>query len=92
MEKINTFTATVVTANHEIKQPLTLINLSTAAISREIGKDDVNRETIGKRVEFIDNATKEIIRVLEKLSAIKNPVITDYVNDLKMVDLEKDDS
>jgi DNA-binding response OmpR family regulator len=92
LEKINTFTATVITANHEIKQPLTLINLSTAAINREIGKDDINRDTIGKRVEFIDNATKEIIRVLEKLSAIKNPVITDYVNDLKMVDLDKDDS
>jgi DNA-binding response OmpR family regulator len=92
LEKINTFTATVVTANHEIKQPLTLINLSTAAINREIGKDDVNRDTISKRVEFIDNATKEIIRVLEKLSAIKNPVITDYVNDLKMVDLDKDDN
>ena len=91
LEKINTFTATVVTANHEIKQPLTLINLSTAAINREIGKDNINRDTIVKRVEFIDNATKEIIKVLEKLSAIKNPVITDYVNDLKMIDLEKDD-
>lgn len=92
LEKINTFTATVVTANHEIKQPLTLINLSTAAINREIGKDDINRDTITKRVEFIENATKEIIKVLEKLSAIKNPVITDYVNDLKMIDLNKNDS
>jgi DNA-binding response OmpR family regulator len=90
LEKINTFTATVVTANHEIKQPLTLINLSTAAISREIGKDNINRETIIKRVEFIDNATKEIIKVLERLSSIKNPVITDYVNDLKMIDLGND--
>jgi len=92
LEKINTFTATVITANHEIKQPLTLINLSTAAINREIGKNDINRDTISKRVEFIDNATKEIIRVLEKLSSIKNPVITDYVNNLKMVDLNKDNS
>ncbi len=92
LEKINTFTATVVTANHEIKQPLTLINLSTAAINREIGKDNIDKDTIIKRVEFIDNATKEIIRVLEKLSAIKNPVITDYVNDLKMIDLDKDEN
>jgi two-component system cell cycle response regulator len=89
LEKINTFTATVVTANHEIKQPLTLINLSTAAISREISKDNINRDTIIKRVEFIDNATKEIIKVLERLSSIKNPVITDYVNDLKMIDLDR---
>ena len=87
LEKINTFAATVITANHEIKQPLTLINLSTAAITRELGKDEMRKDIIEKRVEFIDGATKEIIKVLEKLSQIKKPVITDYVNNLKMVDL-----
>ena len=30
IEKINMYAATVITANHEIKQPLTLINLSTS--------------------------------------------------------------
>ncbi len=89
IEKINTYAATVVTANHEIKQPLTLINLSTAAINREMGKEEVNRDVVKKRVEFIENATREIIDVLDKLSAIKKPLITDYVNNLKMVDLSK---
>jgi two-component system cell cycle response regulator len=87
LEKINTFAATVITANHEIKQPLTLINLSTAAITRELGREELRKEIIEKRVEFIDGATKEIIKVLEKLTQIKKPVITDYVNNLKMVDL-----
>ncbi|MBU1096748.1 MAG: response regulator [Ignavibacteriae bacterium HGW-Ignavibacteriae-2] len=89
VEKIKTFAATVITANHEIKQPLTLINLSTAAITRELGREELRKEVIQKRIMFIDNATKDIIRVLEKFNQIKKPVITDYVNNLKMVDLDK---
>lgn len=88
VEKIKTYAATVVTANHEIKQPLTLINLSTAAIRREISKPDFSYEVILKRVEFIENAAKDIINVLDKLGSIKKPVITPYVNDLNIIDLK----
>jgi len=89
VEKINTFAATVVTANHEIKQPLTLINLSAAAIKRELGKEEVNRETILKRIGFIETAARDINNVLEKFKAIKSPNFSPYVNDIQMVDLEK---
>lgn len=87
IEKVNTFAATVLTANHEIKQPLTLINLSTTAIRRELAKEQLNLESIEKRVKFIESATKEIIAVLEKLTSIKKPVFTDYLNNLKMIDI-----
>lgn len=87
IEKVNTFSATVLTANHEIKQPLTLINLSITAIRRELSKDTMNLESIEKRVRFIESATKEIITVLEKLTSIKKPVFTDYINNLKMIDI-----
>jgi two-component system cell cycle response regulator len=90
IEKIKTFAATVVTANHEIKQPLTLINLSTAAIRRELGKDKYSADVILKRIEFIENAAKDIIKVLEKMGAIKKPIITPYVNDLNIIDLQSD--
>jgi len=89
IEKIQTYAATVITANHEIKQPLTLINLSTAAINRELRKDDLSKDVVQKRVTFIEEATKEIISVLQKLSSIKVPVLTNWVNDLKVVDLSK---
>lgn len=92
LEKINTYAATVVTANHEIKQPLTLINLSTAAINRELGRDGIRKEAIHKRIEFIENATKDIIKVLDKLSSIKKPIITDYVNNLKMIDIKREET
>jgi nitrogen fixation/metabolism regulation signal transduction histidine kinase len=54
--------------NHEIKQPLTLINLSTTAIARELGREEFRKDVVQKRIDFIDGATKEIIRVLEKAS------------------------
>ncbi len=89
IEKIKTYAATIVTANHEIKQPLTLINLSVSAIRRELSKDDLNREAILKRVDIIDNAAKSIIEILEKLSSIKKPKFTDYVNNTQMIDINE---
>ncbi|OGU68805.1 MAG: response regulator [Stygiobacter sp. RIFOXYC12_FULL_38_8] len=91
IEKIKTYAATVVTANHEIKQPLTLINLSTAAIRREIIKEEISSEMVLKRIDFIENAAKDILAVLEKLGSIKKPVITPYVNNLNIVDLKSED-
>ena len=88
LEKINTYTATVLTANHEIKQPITLINLSVTAIKREIKKEPLNEEAIVKRIKFIETATQEIINLLEKLNSIRKPVFTEYINNLKMIDLE----
>lgn len=91
IEKIKTYAATVVTANHEIKQPLTLINLSTAAIRREVFKEDFSPDAVVKRIEFIENAARDILTVLEKLGSIKKPVITPYVNDLNVIDLNSAD-
>lgn len=92
IEKVRTYAATVLTANHEIKQPLTLINLSLTAINRELAKEEMNKELIKKRVDFIEGATKEIIKILAKLSEIKKPMITNYVNDLKMIDLNSSEA
>lgn len=87
LEKIKLFAATIVTANHEIKQPLTLINICVSAIKRELRKDEMSRENVQSRIEYIEKATAEIISILDKLSSIKKPVITDYVNNLKMIDI-----
>jgi len=88
LEKINTFSATVLTANHKIKQPLTLINLSIAAIRRELTKEQISKDAVNKRIEFLETAAKEIIQILEKLTSIKKPEFVDYVNNLKMIDIK----
>jgi two-component system cell cycle response regulator len=88
-EKSNTYAATVVTTNHKIKQPLTLMSLSSAAIKRELKKDVVPREAILRRIAYIDTAIKEITDVLNQLNTVKNITFSDYTKDIKMVDVEK---
>jgi DNA-binding response OmpR family regulator len=85
-EMRNTFTATVVTANHKIKQPLTLMSLSATAIKRELNKETISKEAILKRLEYIENAVREINDVLNQLNMIKKPVFSEYVKNIKMVD------
>ena len=87
IEKIKLFAATIVTANHEIKQPLTLINICIAAIKRELRNENISKDNLYNRIEYIEKATAEIISILDKLSAIKKPVITEYINNLQMIDI-----
>lgn len=89
-EQRNTFVATVVTTNHKIKQPLTLMSLSSAALKREINKDVISKDAIMKRLNYIDSAIKEISDVLNQLNSIKKPIFSDYVKDIKMIEFEKD--
>ncbi len=87
-ERLKTFAATVVTANHKIKQPLTLINLSLSAIKREISKNEISGEAIMKRLSYIENAVNEINDVLKQLTSVEKLKISDYLNDIKMIDVK----
>jgi two-component system cell cycle response regulator len=88
-EQNNTFSATVVTTNHKIKQPLTLISLSSAAIKRELKKEEVSRDAILKRLAYIETAVKEITDVLNHLNSIKKPIFADYIQNIKMVEFDE---
>lgn len=89
-EKRNIFSATVVTTNHKIKQPLTLMSLSSTAIKREINKDEISREAVLKKLNYIDIAIKEITDILNQLNAIKRPVFSEYIKNIRMVDVQTD--
>jgi Response regulators consisting of a CheY-like receiver domain and a winged-helix DNA-binding domain len=86
-EKRNTFSATVVTTNHKIKQPLTLMSLSSTAIKRELNKEEISREAILKKLNYIDIAIKEITDILNQLNSIKQPVFSEYIKNIRMVDV-----
>jgi two-component system, OmpR family, alkaline phosphatase synthesis response regulator PhoP len=86
--KKNTFVATMVTANHKIKQPLTLLTLSSAAIKRELNKANLSRQALLNRIKYIDIAVKEITDVLNQLNSIKDPVLSEYTQDIKMIKVE----
>lgn len=89
IEKQTTFIATIVTANHKIKQPLTLLSLSSAAIKKELEKDEVSKEAILKRVKYIDAAVKDIELVLGKLNSITRPELSEYAKDVKMIRVDE---
>jgi DNA-binding response OmpR family regulator len=89
-EKRDTFIATVVTANHKIKQPLTLLSLCSTAIKRELGKDHISKEAILKRIKYLDIAVKEITDVLNQLNSIKDPILSQYTSNIKMIKVEDD--
>jgi DNA-binding response OmpR family regulator len=90
VEKRNTFFATVVTANHRIKQPLTILSLSSAAIKRELKKDKISKDTLLDKIKYIDIAITEITDVLDQLSTIKVPVLSDYTKNVKMIKVEEE--
>ena len=87
-EKRSTFFATVVTANHKIKQPLTLLSLSSAAIKRELTKDEISKDVLISKLKYIDAAVMEITDVLDRLNSIREPVLSDYTGDIKMIKID----
>lgn len=87
-EKRSTFFATVVTANHKIKQPLTLLSLSSAAIKRELIKDEISKDVLVSKLKYIDAAVKEITDVLDQLNSIREPVLSNYTSDIKMIKID----
>lgn len=89
-EKKSTFVATVVTANHKIKQPLTLLSLSSAAIKRELNKEVISKESILSRLKYVDTAVKEITDVLNQLNSIKEPVMAQYTKNIKMIKVDEE--
>jgi DNA-binding response OmpR family regulator len=91
VEKRTTFFATMVTANHKIKQPLTLLSLSSAAIKKELEKEEFSKESILNRVKYIDAAIKDISDVLNKLTSITKPELSDYAKDVKMIKVDSNE-
>ncbi len=89
-EKRSMYAATVLTTNHKIKQPLTLISLSSAAIKRELNKEQISRDAILNRLNYIETAVNEITNILNQLNAIKKPLTPDYAKNVKMIEVEKE--
>src|SRR5512139_3533777 len=88
-EKKTTFIATIVTANHKIKQPLTLLSLSSASLKKELEKETISKEVILNKLKYIDAAIKDIGDVLNKLNSITKPELSDYAKDVKMIRVEE---
>ena len=91
LEKIDTFSATVKKTNHEIKQPLTLINLSVTALKRELDEINFSKESAKKRIEFIEEAVKNILSIMETMLKIDRVEVTGYLENLKQNEFKIND-
>lgn len=89
MEKLKTLTATMVSANHEIRQPLTILNLSITAIKREMAKPDINRDAVLAKINYIEEAISKIDNILDNLKSVKKVNFSKYLKDIFMIDLEQ---
>lgn len=88
--KMQMFNATIVTTNHKIKQPLTLINLTMSAIKRLLKADTVDRDSVLKKVEIIEKGVMDIKDILNALNKIEKPELESYVQDIKMVQSDEE--
>ncbi|MCE1188565.1 MAG: response regulator [Ignavibacteria bacterium] len=88
LEKVQTFTATAVAANHKLKQPLTLINLSISALKRILNKNDYNKDELMAKIETIQVSVNQIAGILNNFLHIENPELNSYLGDIKMVDVD----
>lgn len=88
-ERMKLFTAIVVTANHKIKQPLTLINLAVTALKRELTKDELDRDAVQKKIDHISAAVESITKILDQFNSIEKPQTSEYLKNIQMVDIDK---
>lgn len=87
-EKIDTFAATVVTANHKIKQPLTIIKLSVTGINRLLNQENISRDGIQSKLSYIETAVNDIVKILDQLNSIEIPKTSEYLGKIRMIDID----
>lgn len=90
-EKYQIFEATVITANHEIKQPLTIMSLALNAVKRELQKEEPDKKILSEKINYLEDGIKKITTILNKLNAIKHPEAKEFYDkekDVRMVSVD----
>lgn len=85
-EKSKMFFAMVVTANHQLNQPLTVIQMNLEILKRKIWEniDSQDKKYFSTTLESVSRCNS----ILTKLRNIKNPKYKKYIQDLDMIDLD----
>jgi len=91
-ERSKIYHATVVTAYHEINQPLTVIMNSIDLFAIDMKKDEVTHDKIKKNLGFILKSIKRIQEILEKMKKVEQPRLKAYTKTVPMISLQTDDT
>jgi signal transduction histidine kinase len=85
-ERLNAIRQIVVSIKHGINNSLTAIFGSLEVLKqRNDSRSDEDQEVIG----LLESGAKNIRDIITKLSNISDPVVTEYMEDISMIDLEK---
>lgn len=88
-EKKNSVLAMAVTANHELNQPLAVLQLSFEMLMADIEEIDLNKSQ-KNYVQKIENSIDRINKLLKKYRESDNFNFTKYTNEADMVHFEDD--
>jgi signal transduction histidine kinase len=91
-ERKRTYQATVVTAHHEINQPLTVILNSLGLISMELEKNHTGNTMSKRYVEFIERSARRIQDILQQFKKIDRPKLINYTANVPMIQIRDDNS
>ncbi|MBE9532135.1 MAG: response regulator, partial [Proteobacteria bacterium] len=87
-EKKNVYDATVLTAAHNINQPLTVLLLKAEMIEEKLNYTGGDEEVIA-HVESIKKSALKIYDIMDQFKSLSKPVFKDYLEGVKMIDLSK---
>ena len=90
-ERSKIYHATVVTAYHEINQPLTVIMNSIDLFSIEMKRNLLDHNRIKKNLTFIIKSIRRIQEILEKMKKVEQPKLKAYTKTVPMISLPSDD-
>ncbi|MCH7770642.1 MAG: hypothetical protein IIA49_06450 [Bacteroidetes bacterium] len=51
-------------------------------------KDEISKDVLISKLKYIDAAVMEITDVLDRLNSIREPVLSDYTGDIKMIKID----
>ena len=88
-ERNKIYHATVVTAYHEINQPLTVMLNTIGLFNLEMEQDNFDRTKTEKLLRFILKSIKRIQNLLQEFQSIKEPVLKEYTKGVPMIHLPR---
>jgi signal transduction histidine kinase len=91
LERKNTVMAMAVTANHEIKQPLTVLRGNLELLTNKIDPE-LLADKQKKYIDKINKAIEKIVRILDRYQQLDSISIDQYSEKTKMVVFDDDDS
>ena len=86
-ERKKIYQATVVTAYHELNQPLTVIMNALDLFRLELKTGQLVEEKIKKNLGFILKSVKKIQEILDKMKKVEQPTLKAYTKTVPMISL-----